>query len=133
MKEAIIKAIEGGWEPVDFTDTPIENRGVLFYDDMPADGKDAEPGHVYFYDTDYPDEGWYAGMLMNLALLDPGFWKGLGQSMGWGNVTLNGSTWKTGRDGYLNVWQSYWHDFIDHVAEGKDIDSFFKHLLANPK
>lgn len=36
---------------------------------------------------------------------------------------------KVGRDGYINAWQSYWHDFIDHLAEGKDADSFFNELL----
>ncbi len=26
-------------------------------------------------------------------------------------------------------WKDYWHAFIDHLAEGKDIDSFFEKLL----
>src|SRR3990167_8400630 len=28
-------------------------------------------------------------------------------------------------------WLFYWHNFIDHIAQGKDIDSFFEDLLTN--
>ncbi len=62
--------------------------------------------------------------------LDPSFWQALGKARGWGKKTLsNGMVADVGRDGYINVWQSYWHDFIDHLAEGKDAESFFAELL----
>ncbi len=60
----------------------------------------------------------------------PEFWQALGKARGWGKKTLsNGMVADVGRDGYINVWQSYWHDFIDHLAEGKDAESFFAELL----
>jgi len=63
------------------------------------------------------------------TFLDPLFWQALGKSRGWGKKTLsNGLVANVGRDGYINVWHSYWHDFIDHLAEGKDAESFFKDL-----
>tara|TARA_R110000868_G_scaffold236293_4_gene490322 strand:- start:590 stop:853 length:264 start_codon:yes stop_codon:yes gene_type:complete len=42
------------------------------------------------------------------VLLDPLFWQAL----------------KTKED-----WRNVWHDFIDHLADGKDVDSFFNNLL----
>lgn len=58
--------------------------------------------------------------------LDPLFWQALGESMGW----------KTGYYEYgsaneaieMSPWQAKWHRFIDHLASGKDIESFFAPL-----
>jgi len=61
-----------------------------------------------------------------LLFLKPLFWKCLGKSLGWGKEDEQIALiykWK--------AWQYYWHSFIDHLAEGKDIDSFFKELLNN--
>lgn len=60
-----------------------------------------------------------------LALLDPLFWQSLGKAMGWKEkMYIEGK-------GERNVkeWLEYWHNFIDHLAEGKDADSFFNELL----
>jgi hypothetical protein len=57
------------------------------------------------------------------VLLDPQAWIAVGNTRGWGINKIDGKVWKTGRDGYINVWQSYQHDFIDHLASGKDIES----------
>ena len=127
MKKAIQKAIEGGWDPVDFTDMPIENRGLLFFDDFPADTKeDVDKDHVYFYDTEYPEEGYYASMLMELAVLDPQFWQALGKAEGWEKVgsAITFSAFFKG-----NTWKNCWHSFIDHLAEGGNVDEFFNKLL----
>lgn len=56
------------------------------------------------------------------AFLDPLFWQALGKSMGW--QTENKTHFPQGIG-----WQYYWHRFIDHLAEGKDADSFFANLL----
>lgn len=50
-------------------------------------------------------------------LLDPFFWQALAKSEGWEDG--NGSTW----------WQYQMHRFIDHIIEGKEINSFFDNLL----
>jgi hypothetical protein len=60
-------------------------------------------------------------------LLAPLFWQSLGKAMGWAD-----SVWGTiGKDGNENGkrnWLVEWHDFIDHLAAGKDINSFFETL-----
>lgn len=75
-------------------------------------------------------------------LLDPLFWQALGKSLGWiDEAWPNGEMKcenKFGRcdekycsyGGYKNPY-GVWHNFIDHLAEGKDIESFFQTLLAN--
>ena len=49
------------------------------------------------------------------GFLDPLYWQCLGKTLGWGN------------DGN-SVWLYYQHRFIDHLAEGKSIESYFETL-----
>ena len=60
------------------------------------------------------------------TLLDPLFWQALGKAEGWGKTM-------TSRSGVRmrDIYTVYWHDFVDHLAEGKDINSFFEDLLTN--
>lgn len=58
-----------------------------------------------------------------LTLIDPEFWKCLGKAEGWGEMP-SGDMWQG-----KNKWIYQWHNFIDHLAEGKDIESYFKKLL----
>ncbi len=51
--------------------------------------------------------------------LSRSFWQALGKNLGQGDF-------KTETKG---SWKHNWHMFIDHLAEGKDADSFFKELL----
>ena len=50
---------------------------------------------------------------------DPDFWKALATARRWEDV---------------NAWRFHWHRFIDHLADGKDAESFLplyeKHLNA---
>jgi len=68
----------------------------------------------------------------NSFFLDPLFWQSLGKSLGWD---------KKAKKGYIRFcdikdesgntqfyWNYIWHRFIDHLAEGKSIESFFKEL-----
>jgi len=84
------------------------------------------------------------------TLLDPLFWQALGKARGWekkvvvrrGTVIGNFCTpcsaqhprgecfEEMGFDmDYLNPWAYHWHRFIDHLAEGKDSESFFVTLV----
>jgi len=142
-QEAIKRAIEGGWEPVDFTDMPLENRGVLFYEDFPKDKReDIDREFVYFYDTEYPEEGYYAGMLMSLAVIDKNFWKALIPkekkvvlNLSEMKSTVMGKPWHREKQvaTYMkktpNRWKTEWYSLIDHLASGQDIESFFKKIL----
>jgi hypothetical protein len=98
MKEAIQKAIEGGYE---FTFIG------QFYD----------PGHPWRNRE----------IAINSIFDDPLFWQALGKAMGWREKSevANDVTYRF----EPAQWQLEWHRFIDHLAEGKDAESFFKELL----
>lgn len=66
--------------------------------------------------------------------LDPLFWQALEKGLGWhkhGHKYTQGGI-KVPID-YGEKWQEHWHHFIDHLAEGKDIESFFIALLPPPQ
>jgi hypothetical protein len=46
-------------------------------------------------------------------LQDPDFWKALSTARKWEDT---------------NAWRFHWHRFIDHLADGKDAESFFASL-----
>lgn len=61
---------------------------------------------------------------ISAILIDPLFWQALGKGLWWEKKHTHNV-----EDGYDNCWECFWHRFIDHIAEGKDIDSFFANLL----
>ncbi len=62
-----------------------------------------------------PNEGYNALQLRALPehLHDPDFWKALAKARKWEDV---------------NAWRFHWHRFIDHLADGGDVESFFAAL-----
>lgn len=56
------------------------------------------------------------------VLLDPALWQALGKAR-WSKVAYGRSPGAP-----REYWQAKWHDFIDHLAEGKDAESFFATL-----
>jgi len=81
------------------------------------------------------------------VFLDPLFWQSLGKAMEredrrWGFETCHkGCQWYTDGEGCSDdlpprekrspMWKYQWHRFIDHLAEGKDAESFFENTLTN--
>lgn len=66
------------------------------------------------------------GFVCSSLFLDPLFWQSLGKSLGWKEIEMS--------DPHRPVngkpeWQNNWHRFIDHLAEGKDAESFFESLI----
>jgi len=57
------------------------------------------------------NEGYNALQLRALSehLHDPDFWKALATARKWEDV---------------NAWRFHWHRFVDHLADGKNADSF---------
>lgn len=101
MKEALRKAIEGGWKPRGVS-MGISNNGWSSFESM------------------------ISLVQWQEITSDPLFWQCLGKSLGW----INGyDTENTRGVIYSTYWLSQWHLFIDHLAEGKDADEFFKELL----
>lgn len=58
-------------------------------------------------------------------LLDPDFWKCLGKAEGW--IVEMPSRYSFNDE--IAEWEHYWHSFIDHLADGGNIDDFFNNLL----
>lgn len=57
----------------------------------------------------------------SIYYLDPNFWQSLGKALGWEYKSDSPEHWKL-----------EWHLFIDHLADGKDSESFFNDLLVPP-
>ncbi len=103
MKEAIQKAIEGGWKP--------EQIALEHWEKIMPNMHRLDQWRVCSY-----------------ALLDPLFWQSLGKSLGWEDEKNCPVCWRkmviTGTG-----WMCHWHRFIDHLASGKDAEEFFNNLL----
>lgn len=111
MKEAIQKAIEGGWGKEQFSASHLNLRVV-----------NTEEGSI--------------DMPLDCVFLDPLFWQALGKAMGWEGKVQEVIDTRTENPrfqvgGWVNKgdWKTEWHRFIDHLAEGKDAESFFNELF----
>ena len=66
------------------------------------------------------------------TFLDPEFWQALGRALGWDHKLMTIHAIENGRPTIVTRarqhWLSHWHRFIDHLAEGKDAESFFASL-----
>ncbi len=118
MEKAIKKAIEGGytqqWE--------LTHIGL-------------EKGNEIAHFKEYDGDGYFKHRKNVYAiLLDPLFWQALGKQQGWDKMDEQMQRQYTksggGKIGVIMMRYVYhWHKFIDHLAEGKDIESFFAELL----
>lgn len=59
----------------------------------------------------------YRASVHSKVLLDPLFWQALLRNINGGVLP------------HKKIWTSVWKQFIDHLAEGKDAEEFFKDLL----
>lgn len=71
------------------------------------------------------------GMVEEVYFLDPLFWQSLGKSLGWKDPKYGTCQCMQGEScEFCNrgntMWEYHWHRFIDHLAEGKSIESFFE-------
>jgi len=124
METAIKRAIEGGWK------TSWVVNGNFLKDECYGTILD----HLNHADSNF--------------LLNPTFWQALGKAEGWGNNGVSHAIFKyiasidrptkrnpsptVEKDMYryeVPAWSYHWHRFIDHLAQGKDVESFFKDLL----
>lgn len=82
------------------------------------------------------DNGWSDGEgdwnlndeLVYKIVLDRLFWQALGKGLGWDKKMTYYNTFTEGKENN-DPWRLEMHRFIDHLAEGKSIDSFFESLL----
>ena len=104
MKEAIEKAYGAGYNPEKF------NYTFKWEEDM--------SGATEVYQID-----------PRKCQLDPLFWQALGKSLGWEKADGVGGKYAQHPNERYAYWKWQWHRFIDHLAEGKDPDEFFKSLI----
>jgi hypothetical protein len=78
---------------------------------------------------------WRFGISPDSQYLDPLFWQSLGKALGWKHMCSEQNkycAYSVKHDVeciYHKQWLYHWHRFIDHLASGKDINSFFEELL----
>jgi hypothetical protein len=58
-------------------------------------------------------------------MLDKDFWSALGKARGWG---VSNSVLYDEGEVYTSGYLYHWHRFLDHLAGGKDAESFFADL-----
>ena len=76
------------------------------------------------------DWEWFIDFRLEWLLAKPEFWQALGKAL-WGVEDKDHLRRYMGVDEQLMYrWQYEWHKFIDHLAENKDPDDFFKQLLT---
>jgi len=100
INEAIQKAIENGW----LKDDQDTREDILqWYQDG-----------VYI---DYNPE--------RLAVLDSDFWKALGRAEGWG---VHQQVDEDNVSSDIPEWLVRWHELIDFLANGENLEDYFKQL-----
>lgn len=108
IERAIEKAIEGGYKSI----IHFKNGNyTLGY----------EWGGAEDYDLIHKRE------FQSHFFLDHLFWQSLGKAMGWRGTTYIQMGTKINET--CNDWKYYWMLFVDHLAAGKDPESFFEELL----
>jgi hypothetical protein len=71
---------------------------------------------------------------IKVIFLDPSFWQCLGKALGWSDYAVCRDCGKTQCEsnfhqaGVKAEWLYHWHRFIDHLAEGGPVESFFETL-----
>ncbi len=114
IQEAIKKAIEGGWTKYGFpSGRKNDLRVIRSRGQFKNSALFKSPLLVYI-----PP---YKKIPLTDILLDLKFWQCLGKALKWHthNVkSIKGQGW----------WRK-WHDFIDHLANGKTAEDFFKSLV----
>ncbi len=76
--------------------------------------------------TGYEWEEVFSSEAQRKFFLDPLFWQALGKGLGWDKEPQDACE-ECGAS--LGGYEESWHSFIDHLAEGKDPESFFKNIL----
>lgn len=119
MKEAILIAIENGY-------VYPYLRGQMTYSQ-----KFEETSFGKQWLKCYGDFGEGEWAVQEIILLDPLFWQALGKGFGWKSTSCGHTICETEDTDCEKIpqWKYHWHRFIDNLAQGKDIDSFFSPLL----
>ena len=97
IETAIRQAAEAGWDVLEYQDR------------IEVDTADLLAGHVWGM-TQNGEDG--HGVPLATVLLDPSFWRALGQARRWG----------------ADEWREHWHQLITELADGRSVEDFFEAL-----
>ena len=97
IETAIRQAAEAGWDVLEYQDR------------IEVDTADLLAGHVWGM-TLNGESG--HGVPLATVLLDPSFWRALGQARRW----------------RADEWREHWHQLIDELADGRSVEDFFEAL-----
>jgi len=118
MEQAINKAIKGGY-----------GKGMVF-------GKNATKFDYEDYldipTVSFENRDRFIEKAIDTVLIDPLFWQALGKQQGWYDHQLrgkHGECLECGAPQCAIEWRENWHYFIDHLADGGNVDDFFNKLL----
>ena len=138
IEQAIKKSVEGGY--LDFVNDGYTGKPRKWFIEF-IDGT----GHFHIdwgvgYEKEKTREKQITLVTTYSLFQDPNFWQCLGKALGWGKhkeIVIN-------QNGYFDEqlhiyddeawlketeeWLYHQHQFIDHLAEGKDMVDFFKDL-----
>lgn len=78
---------------------------------------------------------WTIDFTLEKMLIDPLFWSALGKAEVWEErtyyeISCKAREYQVYEETSEVTWLYQWHQLLDHLAEGKDIESFFKQLLT---
>lgn len=114
LQQFIQKSIEGGYDIWEF----IARRYDYLKEDL---ARNVDWEDVLITDLDKRD----------LALLDPDFWKCAGKALGWGRPETEWTKCKGVQClGFTQRWRTEMFNFIDHLADHKDTEEYFKNILT---
>jgi hypothetical protein len=123
ISKAIEKAIEGQYSKDGHKVGLSENYGAYVADNIGRDGN-TTGGHL----------------LRNEEIfLDSLFWQSLGKAMGWDMsegaemITIEKESNHDVHFRRIPESTARWHLFIEHIAEGKDAESFFAEIMSDKK
>lgn len=139
-KQAIEKAIEGGWRPFSafFVDEDGQRDPKL--DEVAVEDGEANwdfPAEMLVCRFDVDEAGWdnaELGKPLSSVGWDPSFWQCLGKALGWGKHHEDGC-WSFLQGGKCdcgpkdNEWEHQAHRFYDLILTGGDTDAFWDTLL----
>jgi hypothetical protein len=106
----------------------VEKGGFMRHQQWTLQLFDAEKNTAWF--TAYDDEDVTEDFPVKTAelFLMPAFWKALGKARGWDEerkLRVRYYVPATSHSEWMQEWQVKQHRFIDHLAHGKDAESFF--------
>ena len=119
-QQFIEDAIAGGWKS-DLLQLPNS-----YYKIDKLTRKQGDTVGIWFYYTKLDLNKWPTKksieVLAGEVLLDPLAWQAVGKARGWDNRTTFYNRFTDGREDALS-WRLDMHRFIDHLADGDDINS----------